>query len=557
VLSREQQFVPYQIIYCLRPDIKQMVSGDTYDDRGNRRAKRLMCLLTGAYYRDPYLMYLADSMFYQSPSDYARVLELLFREPGMPKAHFDALPLTKLFPPPMGEMVARTGWQTGVGSPAAVVTMRIGETFFGNHQHKDFGTFQIYYRGALALSTGVYDDYGSDHWTSYYHQTVSKNGLLIHDPSEKQKRGAANDGGQRWPEGSDHPKNAAILQLPDYRMGTVTAHAFGPDPARPRYSYIEGDITGAYARQKASHVSRAMVTFNTGDEAYPCAFVVFDRVVAEQPQHKKTWLIHAIQEPEVEARRIVIVRDGKVFKSTESYAGKLVVHSLLPEEASLQKVGGPGREFWVESAQTNYAVDPDSDMEPGAWRVEVSATNAVASHLFLHAMVAMDAGSTREPVAHLVPGDAVVGARVLDRVAVFSRSGELLGAAAFTLSGEAACQVLVCNLLPGAWSVRQDGEEVYSLPVSEEGGCLFLECASGEYTLSRAVSTGSVDPAASDFDGSGQVGFPDFVAFAGGYGARAGDGRYEARYDLDASGYVGFSDFLLFAAAFGGVTSRG
>ena len=54
-----------------------------------------------------------------------------------------------------------------------------------------------------------------------------------------------------------------------------------------------------------------------------------------------------------------------------------------------------------------------------------------------------------------------------------------------------------------------------------------------------------------DFDGNGRVGFSDFLAFAGQFGSRQGDGRYEARYDLDSNGTVGFSDFLIFGSSFG------
>ncbi len=54
-----------------------------------------------------------------------------------------------------------------------------------------------------------------------------------------------------------------------------------------------------------------------------------------------------------------------------------------------------------------------------------------------------------------------------------------------------------------------------------------------------------------DFDGDGRVGFSDFLAFAGLFGARQGDGRYEARYDLDSNGAIGFSDFLIFGSSFG------
>ena len=54
-----------------------------------------------------------------------------------------------------------------------------------------------------------------------------------------------------------------------------------------------------------------------------------------------------------------------------------------------------------------------------------------------------------------------------------------------------------------------------------------------------------------DFDGDNMVGFSDFLAFAGQYGSKRGDGRYQAQYDLDGSGAIGFSDFLIFANSYG------
>ena len=54
-----------------------------------------------------------------------------------------------------------------------------------------------------------------------------------------------------------------------------------------------------------------------------------------------------------------------------------------------------------------------------------------------------------------------------------------------------------------------------------------------------------------DFNGDSVVNFADFLAFAGQFGARQGDGRYEAKYDLDSDGAIGFGDFLLFSSSFG------
>ena len=54
-----------------------------------------------------------------------------------------------------------------------------------------------------------------------------------------------------------------------------------------------------------------------------------------------------------------------------------------------------------------------------------------------------------------------------------------------------------------------------------------------------------------DFDGSGRVDFPDFVAFAGVFGTGAGEANYNRLMDLDGSGRVDFPDFVAFAGVFG------
>ena len=54
-----------------------------------------------------------------------------------------------------------------------------------------------------------------------------------------------------------------------------------------------------------------------------------------------------------------------------------------------------------------------------------------------------------------------------------------------------------------------------------------------------------------DFDGDGEVGFNDFVLFAGAFGAERGQNRFDARFDLDSSGDIGFGDFVEFAGSFG------
>lgn len=53
-----------------------------------------------------------------------------------------------------------------------------------------------------------------------------------------------------------------------------------------------------------------------------------------------------------------------------------------------------------------------------------------------------------------------------------------------------------------------------------------------------------------DFDDNLKIDFADFVAFAGGFGARSGDADYNALMDLDGSGSVDLVDLQAFAAVF-------
>ncbi|MHC4662275.1 MAG: heparinase II/III domain-containing protein [Planctomycetota bacterium] len=497
-LSREQQYVPYQLIYNLRPDGQQMRSGDTYDDQGKSRGKRFIAMAAGSYYNDPVLLYFSDLSIFWSKADWECVFELLFRPAGVATTSIDTLPLTKYFAEPMGEMVARTGWQGGVDSPDAVVHMRIGQYFFGNHQCKDFGTFQIYFRGPLAIASGVYEgdnsSYGSEHWLNYYHQTVAHNGLLIFDPSETMAKGAVNDGGEYWPNnGSDHPKNLPYLldEGNGYKMGEVTAHSFGPDPAAPEYSYIAGDITDAYASQKVSLVTRSMVSLNTGNSTYPCVFISFDRITSTDASFRKTWLLHSIEEPQVNGRTVSVSRTGSEWQGLGVYSGKLVLSSLLPGNVVIDKIGGPGQDFWIESASTNYATYKDRpSAEPGVWRIEISPSAQALSDSFLNVIVTMDTTTALGPAVDTIDTADFAGAGTMDRIVLFSKTGDLSNSANFDIPGSGEKKTLICGLSSGTWQLSRDGMPVSSLTVSEEGACAYFTGSPGTYDISYGGQSG-------------------------------------------------------------------
>ena len=93
-----------------------------------------------------------------------------------------------------------------------------------------------------------------------------------------------------------------------------------------------------------------------------------------------------------------------------------------------------------------------------------------------------------------------------------------------------------------------DGRAAVALTLGSQSGTnIVVATVSGL----QPVTFTAIATERADFDGDGNVGFSDFVQFAGKFGLSEGDEGYDARFDLDGNGAIGFSDFLIFAGAFG------
>ena len=82
----------------------------------------------------------------------------------------------------------------------------------------------------------------------------------------------------------------------------------------------------------------------------------------------------------------------------------------------------------------------------------------------------------------------------------------------------------------------------YSLASGDPDGTIQIWDIS-PYTTSQTL--------ASDFDGDGTVGIPDFLLFVDQFGFSENDEGYEAQFDLDGDGVIGIGDFLIFVDSFG------
>jgi len=376
--------------------------------------------------------------------------------------------------------------------------MKINEYNFANHQHLDAGAFQIYYRGALAIDSGLYSgssgQYGSPHCRNYYWRTIAHNSLLVYDPQEQfsTKGDYANDGGQRLPNDRSEPKTLEMLLAPEkgHRTGKVLSHGFGPDPQKPHFTFLQGDITDAYSR-KVKQVTLSFVFLNLHNTEVPAALVVFDHVISSNPAFRKYWLIHSLEEPAVQHTGAVI--DRTQYGAT----GRLVLNVLLPQPDNmlLGKVGGPGKEFWVFG--TNYAnnVKPEmlerSSMEPGSWRLEISPKSPAAEDFFLNVLQVTDRKTaahlpvrrfdTDERTGCLIEGTKATWAVIFRRDNV--RSAQPIR---FFIPGSHPCRILVTDLAPGIWHAQHTGSaETLDIDVTEHLGAAWLEGPAGNWILSR------------------------------------------------------------------------
>lgn len=245
----------------------------------------------------------------------------------------------------------------------------------GQGEHLDTGHFTVFKKGYLALDSGTraQDEYADpSSGENYDKQSVAHNTLLIRMPGETMKglthptlEIQANSGGQR-----KLPTFARVLAFQSERL----------------FAYAATDATATYHSDKCAQMVRQFL-FLTPDH-----FVVFDRVTARRADYPKTWLLHTGNEPAI---------TGKEFQADQEQ-GRIFCRTLYPADAALEKIGGPGKEFWADGRNwpipahspyfRNLGIKDASDVAEnmGRWRVEVKPGAPRTEDVFLHLIQASD-----------------------------------------------------------------------------------------------------------------------------------------------------------------------
>lgn len=483
LFSADQQYVLYDAIYRRRPDGQLLPAGDCNPNRrGFIHTHTLPAMLASSYYHDPYLAYEYERKTQMEP--HCLILELLWRDFSLKGKAPDDLPLQNYSGAPFGWIVARTGWDDN----CVIAEMKVNEQFVGNHQHLDGGSFQIYHKGPLAIDSGTYQGssggYNSPHCKNYFKRTIAHNSLLVYDPDEKfacwnygggdKTEYAANDGGQRMPgDRWETCRSFKNLLSDDYTVGKELSHYADAD-----WTCLKGDITKAYS-EKVSDVRRSFVFMDMHSASVPAVLVVFDHVVAAKADFRKYFLLHSIEEPQISGNTYTIGR------TLNNDSGMLHCTALYPEYSTVEKVGGPGKEFWVFGE--NYPNNRKDDAnERGAWRIEVCPANPALEDIFLNVIQIGDTSCRKYQAVLPVESEKMVGACLDSRAALFSRDGKLVeDSVEFTLPKGKERSIIVTDLAAGQWNATLPCGRKITLEAKDSENLVILSGKAGRYILRR------------------------------------------------------------------------
>ncbi len=474
-------------LHHLRPDGEMFRNGDDYNEKGKTYTlsgvAKCSFLAASCYKNEVLKTYARRHMkdFTDFPLSYASVTPvnfLLNNDPSTPSDSGKRLAPSHYCRSPLGCITARTGFDEN----AAAVYMKIGEAYSANHEHKDAGCFQIFYKGILASDSGIYDAYGSPEDYSYNKQTISSNCLLVFNPAMTDNGKWIYSGGQTIAGNAngENPNLAAWMSKRTVRQAKILGHAVDETPDGFRLAYLAGDLTNAYDPETVVSYDRHMLALNAGDAAHPLIFVVFDRVTAADASFQKTFLLHTQSEPRL--------ADG--FAVIEHKGGRLTAQSCVTP-TDLRAVGGKGHEFDVNGVNYPLARPNAGDgtvAEIGWGRVEFTPCRAEKTDRLVTVLTVSDAGTDETPVKAVSVGSAsegaVVGAMIFGEAVLFPREKDSFASGfAFRLP-EGTAECLICGVPAGDWKIAS-AEKTALLNVPEDGGVLRFPASAGEMSVSR------------------------------------------------------------------------
>jgi len=349
---------PYYKLYTNPPYARISPFGDGEHSGPSRGAGELMYQFS-ALLKDPYIRWYADLLGADSGTG---PLGFVLAGKAPPAKNPSSLPPNGYFPG-----VGLVSLHTDLSSPENDIHFLFHSDPYGtiSHAHADENAFTIEAFGeALAIKSGYYPWYGSNHHTNWSRQTKSSNCITI-------------NGGKGQRPGDPLAKGRIIA----FRSWD-------------EYDYVAGDATEAY-RGLLSRFHRHVIHVRPG------TFVILDDVAAPEEVTYEWWL-HSLSEMSLDEKNgSLIVSEGDA---------RLRVRFLLPGELAFH--------------QTDQFADPPEWGEKNQWHFSASTREKVREAKFLAVLTVYRRGQEKQlPRVGFLPLDSAVGVKILTA----GESGRVVG----------------------------------------------------------------------------------------------------------------------------------
>ena len=306
------------------------------------------------------------------PSDYHTAYLwqfFVFNDPTLKPQPLSTLGRAAVFSPKLHGLVC---WRSSWNDDATIVHFKCGESV-DHHGTWDQGKFTIFRETPLAIKNGAYIGYKSSHHR-YYKSPWSANCVVFTGPKfVGQQPHIDFDGSHSWAEW----KTARDARYKRPPTGVL----------------IETEATDTCARALGDLSASVPGPTTWTRELVFLGYkylIVLDRVKADGAQvDRHRWTLHTVNEPKV---------DGPLAVA-DNGAARLFCRTLLPANAKLTKVGGPGHEFDYNGS--NRVPKGKQEFLPekmmGAWRLDVEPADGAKECVYLHVLVPTDTKTDTMP----------------------------------------------------------------------------------------------------------------------------------------------------------------
>ncbi len=474
------------LVYNTRPDDQLLHIGDEMNERLQASWNKEPQYLMDDYARTLFYAYAATgngvlkseayhftngfTEFDNEDNIFTPVQLVMNNDPTVEMVDKDTLPTARYFGYPAGILISRNGWD----DDAAMVYMKIGERYTANHEHRDFGSFQIFYKGALAIDAGFYDAYNTS-VHSHNYSTLAHNALTINGNKNQDLDRSEPSSFERMPQG-----------------GTVIGEEAIEGENGTEIAYLAGDMTEIYTL--TSEVGRYMLAvYNYDEDGNPtgtplCFFVMDDVKMKNGKEYEVEFLLQPMLEPEVNGNVVKITNTVEVENYWKDYdCDGVLVDQAFSDSGDLSIVKLEGRYGTNNPQSDGRWLEDLTTVESGWGRVEIRQAGTEVR--MLNVMYVTDTATDAAQgllEASKYSNDAVLGASIpaLGVAAFFNKNVEKINAATVKGEGEGEIRYVVCGLAAGTYTVKNASDaSVATVTVTEESGMLTFTASAGTYTI--------------------------------------------------------------------------